>query len=48
MVIDLGLDQEAADLVNQRAELGDAYIREACRAYLGCYYISNMYDAPPG
>ncbi|GFF90159.1 hypothetical protein IFM61392_10504 [Aspergillus lentulus] len=48
MVIDLGLDQEAADLVNQRAELGDAYIREACRAYLGCYYISNIIATSSG
>lgn len=42
MVIDLRLDQEAADLVEQRAELNDTYIREACRTYLGCYYLSNM------
>lgn len=42
MVIDLGLDQEAADLVEPRTELSDTYIREACRAYLGCYYMSNM------
>ncbi|GFF22903.1 hypothetical protein IFM61606_08659 [Aspergillus udagawae] len=42
MVIDLRLDQQAADLVEQRTELSDTYIREACRAYLGCYYMSNI------
>ncbi|KAH8690039.1 hypothetical protein BGW36DRAFT_306914 [Talaromyces proteolyticus] len=42
MVIDLRLDQEAADLLEQRAELGDTYIREACLAYLGCYYMSSI------
>ncbi|OGE56023.1 hypothetical protein PENARI_c003G06539 [Penicillium arizonense] len=42
MVIDLRLDQEAADLVELRTELSDTYIREACRAYLGCYYMSNI------
>jgi hypothetical protein len=42
MVIDLRLDQEAADLVEQRTELSDTSTREACRAYLGCYYMSNM------
>lgn len=42
MVIDLRLDQEAADLPEERTELGEAYIWEACRAYLGCYYMSSM------
>ena len=42
MVIDLRLDREVADLLEQRIELGDAYIREACRAYLGCYYMSSV------
>jgi hypothetical protein len=42
MVIDLHLDQEAADLLEQRTELGNIYTREACRAYLGCYYLSSM------
>lgn len=42
MVIDLRLDQEAADLAEQRTELSDSYAREVCRAYLGCYYLSNM------
>ncbi|GFF58000.1 hypothetical protein IFM51744_09403 [Aspergillus udagawae] len=42
MVIDLRLDQNAADLVEQGTELSDTYIREACRAYLGCYYMSNI------
>jgi hypothetical protein len=42
MVIDLRLDQEAVDLIEQRGELDDPYTREACRAYLGCYYLSSM------
>jgi hypothetical protein len=42
MVIDLRLDQVAADLLEQRTELGDTSIWEACRAYLGCYYMSSM------
>lgn len=42
MVIDLHLDQEAGDLLEQPIELGNTYIREACRAYLGCYYMSRM------
>ncbi|KAJ6075895.1 hypothetical protein N7499_007876 [Penicillium canescens] len=42
MVIDLRLDQEAADLVEPRTEQSDTYVREACRAYLGCYYMSNI------
>ncbi|KAK4866695.1 hypothetical protein LT330_008248 [Penicillium expansum] len=45
MVIDLRVDQEATDLLEQRTELGDTYTREACRAYLGCYYMSSLYDA---
>lgn len=40
MVVDLRLDQEAVDLLEERTELSDSYIREACRAYLGCYYMS--------
>lgn len=47
MVVDLRLDQELADLLEQQTEPGDAYIREVCRAYLGCYYMSSMYDAIP-
>ncbi|KAJ6000316.1 hypothetical protein N7481_000725 [Penicillium waksmanii] len=42
LVIDLRLDQETADLLGQQIELGDTYIREACRAYLGCYYMSSI------
>lgn len=42
MVIDLRLDHEAADLLEQRTELGDMYTLEASRAYLGCYYMSSM------
>lgn len=45
MVIDLRLDHEVADLLEQRIELGDTYNLEACRAYLGCYYLSGMYAA---
>ncbi|KAJ5415116.1 hypothetical protein N7465_003811 [Penicillium sp. CMV-2018d] len=48
MVIDLRLDQEAADLLEKRTELGDAYIREACRAYLGCYYMSSIISMSSG
>ncbi|KAF3384741.1 hypothetical protein F1880_001719 [Penicillium rolfsii] len=40
MVIDLRLDQVAADLVKTQMELSDPYDREACRAYLGCYCMS--------
>lgn len=42
MVIDLRLDQEVADLLEQQTELSDTNVREACRAYLGCYYMSSM------
>lgn len=42
MVIDLRIDQEAAGLLEQQTELDDSYIREVCRAYLGCYYMSGM------
>ncbi|PYI28965.1 hypothetical protein BP00DRAFT_401748 [Aspergillus indologenus CBS 114.80] len=42
MVIDLRLDQETADVVEQRNELSDPYARDACRAYLGCYYMSSI------
>ncbi|RAH41858.1 Zn(II)2Cys6 transcription factor [Aspergillus brunneoviolaceus CBS 621.78] len=42
MVIDLRLDQETADVVEQRNELTDVYARDACRAYLGCYYMSSI------
>ncbi|KAE8396421.1 hypothetical protein BDV23DRAFT_177957 [Aspergillus alliaceus] len=48
MAIDLRLDQEAADLVEQRTEPSDTYIREACRAYLGCYYMSNIIAVSSG
>lgn len=42
MVIDLHLDQEVADLLEKWTELGNIYTRDACRAYLGCYYMSSM------
>lgn len=42
MVIDLRLDQEAADFLEQPTAMSDTYIREACRAYLGSYYMSSM------
>ncbi|KAJ5670077.1 uncharacterized protein N7477_005440 [Penicillium maclennaniae] len=42
MVIDLRLDQEVADLLEQQTELSDTNVREACRAYLGCYYMSSI------
>ncbi|RAH70425.1 fungal specific transcription factor domain-containing protein [Aspergillus aculeatinus CBS 121060] len=42
MVIDLRLDQQTADVVEQRNELTDVYARDACRAYLGCYYMSSI------
>ncbi|KAJ5382640.1 hypothetical protein N7517_000551, partial [Penicillium concentricum] len=48
MVVDLHLDQEVADLLEQRTELGDAYIREACRACLGCYYMSSTISMSSG
>jgi hypothetical protein len=42
MVIDLRLDREAADAVETRTDLSNPSVREVCRAYLGCYYMSNM------
>ncbi|RAH75737.1 hypothetical protein BO86DRAFT_327418 [Aspergillus japonicus CBS 114.51] len=42
MAIDLRLDQATADVVEQRNELRDPYARDACRAYLGCYYMSSI------
>lgn len=42
MVIDLRLDHEAAELLEQRTEMGDTYAQEACCAYLGCYYMSSV------
>ncbi|PYH82741.1 hypothetical protein BO82DRAFT_61388 [Aspergillus uvarum CBS 121591] len=42
MAIDLRLDQETAEIVEQRNELSDPYARDACRAYLGCYYMSSI------
>ncbi|EEA25704.1 conserved hypothetical protein [Talaromyces marneffei ATCC 18224] len=48
MVIDLHLDQEAADLLERRTELGNIYTREACRAYLGCYYLSGIITMSSG
>lgn len=48
MVIDLRLDQEAADLLEERTELGEVYNREACRSYLGCYYMSSIISMSSG
>ncbi|OQD98515.1 hypothetical protein PENSOL_c009G08319 [Penicillium solitum] len=48
MVVDLRLDQELADLLEQQTEPGDAYIREVCRAYLGCYYMSSIISMSSG
>ncbi|CAI7582769.1 unnamed protein product [Penicillium palitans] len=48
MVVDLRLDQEAVDLLEERTELSDSYIREACRAYLGCYYMSIVISMSSG
>ncbi|OJK01825.1 hypothetical protein ASPACDRAFT_1880196 [Aspergillus aculeatus ATCC 16872] len=42
MVIDLRLDQQSVDLVEQQNEPTDVYARDACRAYLGCYYMSSI------
>ncbi|KAL4919265.1 hypothetical protein BDW62DRAFT_209964 [Aspergillus aurantiobrunneus] len=42
MVIDLGLDQQAADVLDQQPRLGQLHSREARRAYLGCFYLSSI------
>ncbi|KAL4783306.1 hypothetical protein BJX76DRAFT_368549 [Aspergillus varians] len=45
MVVDLGLDQSTAD---QRTELGGPDSREACRADLGCFYLSSIITMSTG
>lgn len=47
LAVDLRLDQKISVLLDQQSELGDAYNLESCRAYLGCYYMSSVYDAIP-
>ncbi|KAL2864819.1 uncharacterized protein BJX67DRAFT_199506 [Aspergillus lucknowensis] len=42
MVFDLRLDKTNADALGQGIEMGDNYSREACRAFLGCYYLSTV------
>ncbi|PCH07273.1 Transcription factor [Penicillium occitanis (nom. inval.)] len=48
MVIDLHLDLEVADLLEKRTEPDNIYTREACRAYLGCYYMSSIITMSSG
>ncbi|KAL4875020.1 hypothetical protein BJY04DRAFT_233085 [Aspergillus karnatakaensis] len=41
MVVDLRIEQEVSDLLDKQTELDEAYLRDLCRAYLGCYYMSS-------
>ncbi|KAL4975293.1 hypothetical protein BDW66DRAFT_160598 [Aspergillus desertorum] len=42
MVVDLGLEQRIADMGESEAAPDGFCGREACRAYLGCYYLSSL------
>ncbi|KAL4811755.1 hypothetical protein BDW67DRAFT_171328 [Aspergillus spinulosporus] len=42
MVVELDLEQKIADLIEGPTEPGGLCSREACRAYLGCYYLSSL------
>ncbi|EAA58577.1 hypothetical protein AN6759.2 [Aspergillus nidulans FGSC A4] len=42
MVVELDLEQKIADLIEGSTAPGDLCSREACRAYLGCYYLSSL------
>ncbi|KAJ5159732.1 uncharacterized protein N7482_006736, partial [Penicillium canariense] len=48
MVVDLGIEELIIDMTDGDNELGDTYSREACRAYLGCYYISSVISTSSG
>ncbi|CEL00477.1 hypothetical protein ASPCAL00077 [Aspergillus calidoustus] len=48
MVVDLGLDKMVSDMMDGSTECGDAYSRDASRAYLGCYYISSVISTSNG
>ncbi|KAL4992686.1 hypothetical protein BDW68DRAFT_148568 [Aspergillus falconensis] len=42
MVVDLGLEQRIADMIEGQTTPDSLCSREACRAYLGCYYLSSV------
>ncbi|KAL4742689.1 hypothetical protein BDV11DRAFT_210921 [Aspergillus similis] len=42
MVVELDLEQRMADLIVMPTAPGGLCSREACRAYLGCYYLSSL------
>ncbi|KAL5337892.1 hypothetical protein BJX70DRAFT_408960 [Aspergillus crustosus] len=48
MVIDLRLDQLATELLEHRTGLDNTHSREACRTYLGCYYMSSIISMSSG
>ncbi|KAL2796986.1 hypothetical protein BJX66DRAFT_323631 [Aspergillus keveii] len=48
MVVDLGLDQMVSNMINSNTGLDDTYSRDACYAYLGCYYISSVISTSNG
>ncbi|KAJ0417500.1 hypothetical protein BJY00DRAFT_325494 [Aspergillus carlsbadensis] len=48
VVIDLGLDKVVSNMMNRSTECDDPTSRDACRAYLGCYYISSVISTSNG
>ncbi|KAL4905100.1 hypothetical protein BDW74DRAFT_19039 [Aspergillus multicolor] len=41
MVVDLGLEQKIAEMMENNTIASDPTAREICRAYLGCYFLSS-------
>ncbi|KAL3455335.1 hypothetical protein BJX64DRAFT_295152 [Aspergillus heterothallicus] len=48
MAVDLGLESLLHDVMSSASGLDDPYKREACRTYLGCYYISSLISTSSG
>ncbi|KAL2844550.1 hypothetical protein BJY01DRAFT_186259 [Aspergillus pseudoustus] len=48
MAVDLVLDKILTEVLDGDAGLDDTYKREACRTYLGCYYISSVISTSSG
>ncbi|KAL3495894.1 hypothetical protein BJX62DRAFT_144842 [Aspergillus germanicus] len=48
MVVDLGLDNMVSNMISNNTTLDDTYSRDACYAYLGCYYISSVISTSNG
>ncbi|KAL4749092.1 hypothetical protein BDW72DRAFT_205032 [Aspergillus terricola var. indicus] len=42
MVVELDIERKTTDLIEGRTAPGGLRSREACRAYLGCYYLSSL------